>query len=428
MPEIEVVPDNFSQWSGFEEFSGSAWLKRWAEAPLRSFVDQALVENFDLRARWQSVEASRESANIARSPRFPTLTASSTGQRGRTSASSVQENYEIGAILSFELDIWGRLAQDHKAARLTYAADLLAYRREEQRLVASVVASVFDLVTAKHLAQVFAQRLSSLTQSLDVIERGYRSGLNGALDVYLSQNTVQQERANVASQDQAVFDAGVALNLLLGSYPDGRVDLPINDLPELEALQGVGVPAQLLQRRLDVQSAWPDLLAADAELAVAHRQRFPALNISSSLRDNDPEFGNLLDGGKLAWSVSASLFQPLFQGGRLLALERQAQARVQQAEARYLGTVYDAFAEVETTLREADAVVARLAAFEAANENAQNALLLANDQYQRGLVTYTTVLESQRRAFDAETTVVQLNGRAAQVRVATYLALGGSYL
>lgn len=45
-----------------------------------------------------------------------------------------------------------------------------------------------------------------------------------------------------------------------------------------------------------------------------------------------------------------------------------------------------------------------------------------------GLVTYTTVLESQRRSFDAQTTVIQLTNQLLQNRVEIYRALGGNYL
>jgi multidrug efflux system outer membrane protein len=55
------------------------------------------------------------------------------------------------------------------------------------------------------------------------------------------------------------------------------------------------------------------------------------------------------------------------------------------------------------------------------------ALTLAFEQYQRGLVTYTTVLESQRRAFDAQSTVIDLRNQLLQNRITLFLALGGDF-
>ena len=136
---------------------------------------------------------------------------------------------------------------------------------------------------------------------------------------------------------------------------------------------------------------------------------------------------SLLDGGNLAFTVGASLLQPLFTGGRLSALVDQARLQVTQAEESYLDTVYRAIAEVENELHRANSLAARYDAFTKAQINAEAALTLAFDQYQKGLVNFTTVLEAQRRAFDAQTTVVQLRNQRLQSRIALLLALGGDY-
>ena len=139
------------------------------------------------------------------------------------------------------------------------------------------------------------------------------------------------------------------------------------------------------------------------------------------------ELDQLLDGGSLMWRVAASLIQPLFQGGRLAALEEQAKIRLEQREKRYLEVVFRALAEVENALSREQALNARYEAFVRAEQNAGSALELAFDQYQRGLAPYTTVLESQRRAFDAQTTLIQLQNQQLKNRVNLLLALGGDY-
>ena len=285
----------------------------------------------------------------------------------------------------------------------------------------------FDASSATQLLGLLNQRFTNLTESLDVIERGYRSGLNDALDVYLSRNTLELERAGIANQQQIHFEALTRLELLLGDYPAAKLAVSAN----LQSLHldpiAAGIPANLLSRRSDIQQAWLELLSADAGVAIAHRNRFPTLNLSSSLSDSSQELDQLLDGGSLMWRVAASLIQPLFQGGRLAALEEQAKIRLEQREKRYLEVVFRALAEVENALSREQALNARYEAFVRAEQNAGSALELAFDQYQRGLAPYTTVLESQRRAFDAQTTLIQLQNQQLKNRVNLLLALGGDY-
>ena len=358
---------------------------------------------------------------------MPTLNAGLSGQRFRTAPSApISEGVEVSATAGFEVDLWGKLNAAQRQAVLQHAAQLAQLEDLERRLVAGVVGAAFDVISAGQLLALFEQRLSNLLEGLDIIERGYRSGLNEALDVYLAQTTVQQERANIANQQQLRFAAATDLELLLARYPGAALTMQ-SPLPALAPLPDIGIPADLASRRPDVRQAWYQLLAADAGLAVAHKNRFPALTFAATVSDADSAVSRLLDGGKLAFSVAGSLVQPLFQGGRLRSLERTAKLRVEQAEQEYLETVYDAFAEVENELRRAVSLTERYDAFVQAQANAEAALNLATDQYQRGLVNFTTVLESQRRAFDAQTTVVQLRNQRLQNRIALLLALGGGY-
>ena len=199
------------------------------------------------------------------------------------------------------------------------------------------------------------------------------------------------------------------------------------ELPVIADPIPVGLPSELLTRRTDIQEAWLSLLAADADLAAAHKARFPSLSLVGSTGLTSVEFSDLLDSDDTFWNVAGSLTQPLFAGGRLKALEQQAVARVQLAEQQYLQLVYHAFADVENAISRSVSLQERYESFLDAESNSRAALTLALEQYQRGLVSYTTVLESQRQAFDAEATVVQLRNQLLQNRINLFLSLGGSF-
>jgi len=234
-------------------------------------------------------------------------------------------------------------------------------------------------------------------------------------------------RARLQQQRQAKHEAISELQRLLGRYPSGEMVFD-RKLPVITQRVPAGLPAELLKRRPSIQAAWIELLAADAALAVAHRQRFPTLRLSASVSDSDSALSQLLDEGPLGWSLLGGLTQPLFAGGQLAARERQARAELLQAEQRYLDHLFQALTEVENRLHEQYILEQRYQSFLQAEENALAAQRLAFDQYQRGLINYTSVLESQRRAFDAQSTVLQLRNQLLQNRIALQLALGGRAL
>ena len=100
---------------------------------------------------------------------------------------------------------------------------------------------------------------------------------------------------------------------------------------------------------------------------------------------------------------------------------------MQLAEQQYLDQVFRAFAEVENAISRSVSLQERYESFLEAEKNSRAALALALEQYQRGLVSYTTVLESQRQAYDAVTQVVQLRNQRLQNRLGLFLSLGGEF-
>ena len=386
---------------------------------LEPLVATALAQNPALAQQAARVQFAAERIGLSRADRLPTLGLNLSGQRNRFNntlgSDGPTTNITPTLSASFDVDLWGRLSLAQKASRLAYAAEQARFEQQQRTLVQQVAFAFYDLLAAQQLLLVFEARLVTLQDSLDVIQRGYRAGLNEALDVYLANTTVAQERANIANQAQLVFNARTSLETLLGQMPEATVT-SANQLPEPSEYFAPLQPGQVLLQHPTVNAAWLDLLSADATLANAQRNRLPGLSLSASTSDSAERFDDLLQ-GRLAWTAAASLFQPLFQGGRLRALSRQAAADVQRLEQRYLEQVFDTLAALQNTLSATVTLNERLQASQDAATQAQAALDLAFSQYQRGLVNYATVLESQRRAFDTQTGVIQLQNQQLRNRI-----------
>ena len=299
-------------------------------------------------------------------------------------------------------------------------------RLVERSVAAATASAYFNAMEAKQLLDVAQQRLNNATSSQEIVASGYRQGLNDALDLYLARNQVEREEANYALAEQNQVEAVASLQRSLGRYPDGEMTIP-DELPVVEAPIPTGMPSELLTRRPDLQESWLNLLASDSELASAHKARFPSLTLSASYGLATRELSDLLSGEGTAWTLAGGITQPLFQAGRLKALEQQAFAGVQIAEQQYLDLLYSAFADVENSISRSASLQQRFESFVEADKNSRAALQLATEQYQRGLVTFTTVLESQRQAYDAVTQVVQLKNLRLQNRISLYLSLGGEF-
>ena len=408
------------------------WLTEFEDSVVIGFVREALGTNFGLAEQRIRLEDTRQAVVIAGADRWPALSATLTASRSESDAprailQSESTEYGLSAAASWELDIWGRLSTTARAARLDYEASLAGYEAARRGLVADTTALAYDAIAARQLLGLFEQRLENLEAAYEIVDGSYRRGLGDALDVYLAQNTIEQQRETVANQRQQVLESTASLQLALARYPDGELVLP-SRLPLITSPISAGLPSQLLTRRKDIQSAWLDLLAADARLAIAHKNRFPQLALSGSGGRISNGLSDLLDGDKTTWSVASSLTQPVFNAGRLRAAEEQARVRTLALEQQYLALVYQAFADVENAISRMGSLEDRYDALRKAEKNAEAALELAFEQYQRGLIPFTTVLESQRRYFDTGTSLVGVQNQLVQNRVTLYRALGGEFI
>ncbi|MED5462254.1 MAG: efflux transporter outer membrane subunit [Pseudomonadota bacterium] len=409
---------------------GVDWLTAFDDGQLIALVSEALTGNYQLEQERARLYQAEQVVVITRANRFPDLDVSLGGSRRSIedagSASVFSESFDTSLDTRWQTDLWGRLSKQQQAAQLDYSAQLARLEQAERELAAATASLVFDVMASRQLLEVARRRLNNTVESMDIVSSGYRQGLNDALDLYLARNQVERQQANHAEAAQTYTESITSLQLSLARYPDGKLELH-DELPVIDEPIPAGLPSELVTRRSDLQAAWLNLLSADADLAAAHKARFPSLSLVGSTDVASTEFSNLLDGDGGGWSVAGNLTQPLFQAGRLKALEAQALASVQIAEQQYLDLVFRAFSDVENAISRSASLKERYESLLEAESNSAAALDLALEQYQRGLVSYTTVLESQRQAFDAEAQVVQLKNQRLQNRIALFLSLGGEF-
>ncbi|MEP0174161.1 MAG: efflux transporter outer membrane subunit [Paraglaciecola sp.] len=406
------------------------WLSQFNQSQLKALVDEALLQNYALRQQAYDAEILEQRLIQSKADFWPTLDADFSSGRSRSVSTDITStSHSIGLESGIEIDIWGKLSAAQQQANLDYLASKALYQQSRQDLVASVVSGWFNLLTAAQLKDLSERRVENAKQNLQIIESGYRQGLNSALDVYLSRNELNSEISNLEDQHTSLLQEARTLERLLGRYPSGTIASAVKgvNLPLLETDVPVGLPSDIITRKPELQSSWYQVLAQDAGLAYAHKQRFPSLNLSASISDSASELSDLLSGPSFAWSLLGSVTAPIFRAGSLKAEEEVARIQLKQQEQAYLDTLYEAFSDVENALTTELGLQKSYVATQNASENARAAETLSFEQYQKGLVTYTTVLEAQGRSFDAQNALIQIKNQLLANRVDLYVALGGDF-
>lgn len=413
------------------------WWKTLGDPQLEQLVDLALARNLDLRQAEQNIEASRALLTRAEALSSPTLKASGSVQRSRTSLNGPEFNpqrgptqtvSDIGLDASWEIDLFGSLRRQRESA----TASLQLSEAEAQGLRLSIVAETARSYLAMRGAQrELAARQASvdiLTRLFELAQRRQQAGDLPSMDVERARARLDQASAALPAIEARRQAAAIALGLLTGDLPESQIALA--DAPGSEIALGmvpVGQRAEVLRRRPDVIAAERKLAAATADTGTATAELFPKLTLSASagfralggktLIAEDSQRGAL--GPLVAWRI--------FDGGRVRAEIRAAESRQHAAAIGYEKAVLTALSDAEKALDQYAHTLQALTAQERALGSSTRLADILRQRHAVGDVSLAELLDAERERSDQQTVLAQLKTSAASDLVALYKALGGGW-
>lgn len=417
-------PENWTNTHLNESISG-IWLPVEYRALLLQLIDEGLQNNQPLKAQAARVDMAVQNALVAGADSIPELSAFLQGGRQRSQATT-RDSLGVGLDLGWELDILGKLDDREQAALFEAAMSMEGWRERRLSLVADITGQWFTLLENHQQLALIQEREKNLRQNVQIIEEGYAMGLNSSLDLYLARADFAATLARVEARYQEMRTQIRRMEYLLGRYPGTELE-SAGKLPRELAEIPAGIPANILTRRPDILAAGHTLAAANLRVAEAYKNRFPSLRLTGTYGVGTDSLNRLITAESVAWSLFAGLTTPLLDGGRLAALQEKSMAGAREMAALYTDTVLAAFVEVENSLEAEQRLKQQQHLLERASGDSARAEDLAFEQYRNGLVNYVTVLESERRAFDAKSTVLAIYNERMQNRIRLFLALGGDF-
>ncbi len=406
---------------------------------LAAVVAEALETNNNLQAAAARVERARAQAVIAGADLYPQASASLDGARRKQNfigfpipggedeiLTNTSTTFGVGLNVSWEVDLWGRLRNQRGAAIADLDAAVTDYDFARLSIAGQTAKVWFAMNEASRQVALAASTRDNFARSEERIGRRYREGLASAIELRLARTNTAAAEARLEQRKQQLDAVTRQLETILGRYPSGRLEAS-GDLPSVDRTIPVGMPADLVSRRPDLQSASRRLDGSDARVAAARGALYPQLRLTGSAGTSSDELGDLLDGDFSVWSFAAGLLQPVFQGGRLRANVDLSTAIADEQAATFVQLVLNAYAEVETALVAEQALVRQEDALRVAAENSVAARDSAEDRYMAGVGEYLVVLTSQRDAFEAESRLLEVQRQRLTSRIDLILALGGGF-
>ena len=398
------------------------WLSNFNDKELLDIVDKALNNNFELKRLGFDVKIKQQELIATNSLLFPSLDFGiNTSKGGEITGGSDSTSLNASLDLNYTVDLWGKLSDSKKSANMDLLETKALYEEAKQELISNVSSLYYKIIESNKLLDLYKKNLLTSKQSYELSLSRYKQGLSEALDTLLAKNSIYTQELKISNLKTTKSQAIYQLEQLLSNYPSGKLDIK-KDLPLLIEKTNIGIPSQLIERKASISASWNALLSKDYTLAFTHKQRLPSLSISASLENIKD------DGFPTLWSLAAGITAPIFNAGKLKANEQIAYYELKKAEQEYLKTVFDSLTEIETYIQEEKNLKNEYEILKTSNENAKRSLELSFNQYLKGLIEYSTVLDLQESFYNTQSSIIQMQASMIENNINLHKALGGDFL
>lgn len=404
-------------WSQISVGTETAYLNELVSDPeLNMLIAEAQANNPDLQQTLLSLKILQAQFRATRADQLPDVDAGFSA--GNTEDADTE--YTGSVAISWELDLWSRIADQTAAAANDVAEQQALFQSARDTVAAEVMQGWLKLINLQRSIVIEEQRVSLLEQNEQWVIQRYRSGLGDLEDLDSAQSSAASARATLVATRESLQQQQRAMNVLLGRS-QGSTVIAANYPEVLVPL--TGLPEQTLQRRPDLKAAFVAIQAEDFRTKVAYKEMLPSISLEAALSDTGTSPGEALLSNPV-WSLLGQLTAPLFQGGELKANADAAELTTAQSYQAYRETLLTAVQEVEDAIGQESSLGKQQQHIENALQSARRNLEQYQQKYRKGLVSVLDLLDVQQDAFDLESQLNDLTYQRLNNRITLGLALG----
>ncbi|RMD84361.1 MAG: hypothetical protein D6815_04390, partial [Candidatus Dadabacteria bacterium] len=186
------------------------WWEQLGEPRLTALIEEALAHNRSLQATAARIAEAAAEARRARGARFPELAAGATGTRQRRNfvgfgdvfgagrggvLSTTFNQFGVSLDVSWELDLWGRLAAADRAAHAELSAARAELDAARLSLAGQTAKAWLAAVEASEQLALAEQTVANYEATAERVAERYRRGIGSPADVRLARAELAEARA-----------------------------------------------------------------------------------------------------------------------------------------------------------------------------------------------------------------------------------------
>lgn len=413
----------------------SEWWTILKDDTLAELIMLSLDNNKDLQKAKANVTEARAVLGINKAELLPWLDSSNNFERKKVSDNSPSEKtgvfntYKLGIDASWEIDIFGGNRAKVEAAQKDLEAQYAELHAVWVSLTSEVVINYLSLRTLQERLSIAENNLKLQEDTVNLLQSKYNSKLIDELPLNQAKYTASQTEAIIPTIKINIEETLNRLAVLTGQLP-GSLEKTLSEkksLPDINEMIYVGIPADVLRQRPDIQMAEYKLEAQIARTKSAKADLKPKLILFGSIGLESYNSGSLLSTQSKGFSLTPQISFPIFHAGAIKNNIKVQSAKEEQYLAEYENTILNAVAEVRNALTSVSQENKKNFSLKEGVENAKLALKVTEDRYSNGLNDFESVLDAQRSLLSLQEQYVISQGQKISNLVGVFKALGGGW-
>lgn len=400
------------------------WKEVFRDAKLQALIEEGLANNVDMQAAALRVEEAKVMLTAAKLSYLPTINFTPQGTLSSFDKSKPTQTYQLPVSASWEIDLFGKILNAKRGQKVAYEQSKYSEQAVRSQIICGIANTYYSLLMLDRQVEITTETAAIYKENVRVMEAMKIAGMTTEAAVAQMRAASHQVEASLLDLKRQVRETENSLAVLLAKAPQ-PIDRSTLDEQVMPEELTAGVPMQLLENRPDVKMAEMTLAAAYYTTNSARAAFYPGLNITGTAGWTNSAGIAVLNPGKLILNAVASLAQPIFNNGKLIANLKVSKAEEKIAQMNYQQTILEAGKEVSDALFLYDTQNKKLVEDRGQVDQLDKAVTYTKALFQSGDATYLEILTAQQNLLNAQLSEVSDNFQRMQAVINLYSALGG---
>lgn len=400
------------------------WKEVFRDAKLQALIEEGLNNNVDVQAAALRVKEAKVMLTSAKLSYLPSINIAPQGTATSMDDGNYVKAYTLPAVASWEFDLFGKILNSKRGQKVAYQKSQYSQQAVRSSIICGIANIYYSLLMLDRQVAITTETSDIYKENVRVMEAMKTAGMTTEAGVAQMRAASNQVDASLIDLKRQVRETENSLAILLGRAPQTIERTTLDEQVMPEKLMA-GVPLQLLENRPDVKMAEMTLAAAYYSTNQARAAFYPGLTITGTAGWTNGSNISVSNPGVFLMQAMASLAQPIFNKGKLIANLKVTKAEEKIAQMNYQQTILKAGKEVSDALFLFDCQNKKLENDKVRVEQLNKAVIATKALFQSASATYLEVLTSQQSLLSAQLSEVADNFQRVQAVINLYSAVGG---